>query len=153
VNTETLQVVYVSQLAPGQHCTVFSTICRGARARNLELGISGVLLFDGERFLHWLHGPPDGVSQLMEAIVADPRHTAVRVLLHTPLPVAEATPHWRAGFVDAEALDSFIALEAADRDAVLDGLARLVAQADLDPVLLAPDSSTIDAGPGRGLRD
>jgi len=150
VNTETLHVLYVSQLAPGQSCAVFSPICRGARAHNLERGISGVLLFDGERFLQWLHGPPDGISQLMESIVADPRHTAVRVLLNTPLPAAEPVPRWRSGFVDADALDAFIALTAANRDAVLDGLAQLVAQADLDPVLRDADSAAAPSTPGTG---
>ena len=134
MNTEPLHVVYVSQLAPGESCAAFSAICRWARPRNLERGISGVLLFDGERFLQWLHGGHDEVSRLMAAIAADPRHAAVRVLLQAPLPAAATDPRWRAGFVDAEALDTFIALAAADRDAMLDGLTRLVAQADLDPV-------------------
>lgn len=139
MNTQPLHVVYVSQLAPGQSCAVFSAISRCARAHNLERGIAGVLLFDGERFLQWLHGGHDEVSRLMAAIAADARHTAVRVLLQTPLPAAAADPPlWRAGFVDAEALDAFAALDPADGGAMLDGLAQLVAEADLDPVPSPP---------------
>ena len=135
MNTEPLHVIYVSQLAPGQDCAVFSVISRSARARNLERGIAGVLLFDGERFLQWLHGAHDAVSQLMDAIVADARHTDVRVLLRMPLPtVAAHPPLWRAGFIDAEVLDVFTESDPADGSAMLDGLARLVALADLDPV-------------------
>ena len=134
MNTESLHVIYISQLAPGQNCAVFSAICRVARSRNPDLGIAGVLLFDGERFLQWLHGAPAEVSQLMDTIAADPRHTAVRVLLNVQLPT-EYERGWRAGFVDPEALDAFAALGPADCSAMLDGLAGLVAQADLDPVL------------------
>ena len=133
MNPEPLHVIYISQLAPERDCAVFSAICRSARARNIERGIAGVLLFDGERFFQWLHGAPDEVSQLMDTIAADPRHTEVRVLLNAQLPT-EYERGWRAGFVDPEALDAFAALGPADRSAMLDGLAGLIAQADLDPV-------------------
>jgi hypothetical protein len=134
VNTENLHVIYISQLAPGQNCAVFSAICRVARSRNTDLGIAGVLLFDGERFLQWLHGARDPVSQLMNAIVADTRHTGVRVLLEVPLGTASVDPRWRTGFIDADALDAVAALDPADHGAIFDALARLLAQADLDPV-------------------
>jgi len=135
VNTDTLHVIYISQLAPDRDCAVFSAICRSARSYNIERGIAGVLLFDGERFFQWLRGAHDEVSQLMDTITADPRHTQVRVLLNAQWPTPEHERGWRAGFVDPEALDAFAALDPADGRAMLDGLAGLVAQADLDPVL------------------
>jgi hypothetical protein len=135
VNTETRHIIYISQLAPERGCAVFSAICRSARSYNIERGIAGVLLFDGERFFQWLHGAHDEVSQLMDTITADPRHTQVRVLLNAQWPTPEHERGWRAGFVDPEALDAFAALDPADGSAMLDGLAGLVAQADLDPVL------------------
>ena len=147
MNTETLHVIYISQLAPGQNCAVFSAICRVARSRNTDLGIAGVLLFDGERFLQWLHGARDPVSQLMNAIVADERHTDVRVLLHRPLPATEADRRWRTGFIDADALDAFAALDPSDHGALFDGLAQLLAQADLDPVPQIPLPPALPSAP------
>jgi hypothetical protein len=143
VNTETLHIIYISQLAPGQNCAVFSAICRVARSRNTDLGVAGVLLFDGERFLQWLHGAQDPVSQLMATIVADTRHADVRVLLDRALPTTEADRRWRTGFIDADALDAFAALDTADHSAIFEGLARLLAQADLDPMpqITAPPAS------------
>jgi len=134
VNTESLHVIYISQLAPGQNCAVFSAICRVARSRNTDLGVAGVLLFDGERFLQWLHGAHEPVSQLMNAIVADTRHADVRVLLRRPLPATEADRRWRSGFIDADSLDTFAALDPTDHGAIFEGLAQLLALADLDPV-------------------
>jgi hypothetical protein len=138
VNTETLHIIYISQLAPGQNCAVFSAICRVARSRNSDLGIAGVLLFDGERFLQWLHGAHDPVSQLMDTIVVDTRHTGVRVLLEMPLGTTSVDPRWRTGFIDADALDAIAVLDPADHGAIFDALARLLAQADLDPVPQIP---------------
>ena len=64
------------------------------------------------------------VASLMRAITADARHTDLRVLLQAPRPAAAAAGSWRAGFVDAEAMDAFAALDTADPEALLDGLLR-----------------------------
>ena len=142
--SEPLHIVYISRLAPHRDSTVFGNICLLARARNIDWGISGVLLFDGERFLQWLCGPPDKVSRLMRAIVADERHVDLRVLLETTLPATASAQLWRAGFVDTDALDEFMAVDMADHGKLLDGLSRLVAHADLDPM---PASHAPAAGP------
>ena len=147
---EPLHVVYISRLAPLRNSTVFGSICLLARARNIDWGISGVLLFDGERFLQWLCGPPARVSRLMRAIVADERHTDVRVLLETTLPATASAQLWRAGFVDADALDDFMTVDMADHGALLDGLARLVANADLEPMPASPPPTAGPAAPGAG---
>jgi hypothetical protein len=52
-----------------------------ARARNSEAGITGVLLFNAERFVQILEGPEDAVLKIFESIKRDPRHTAVTVLM------------------------------------------------------------------------
>lgn len=134
MNAEQLHIVYTSRLAPGQDCTVYGQVCASARRRNAERGTCGVLLFDGERFLQWIYGPPDETEWLMSAIAADRRHTDVQVLLHVRLAGDAIDRTWRTGFVDADALDAFMALDPTDSHALLDGLADLVSHADLDPV-------------------
>jgi hypothetical protein len=143
VNSDQLHIVYISRLAPDRDGTIFGRICQSARQRNIASGIAGVLLFDGERFLQWMCGPPDEVSRLMRAIAADRRHSDVRVLLQVSLPATEATAPWRTGFVDADALDAFVALEPAEHDTLLEGLASLIGRADLGPV----SPSTTPAAP------
>jgi Sensors of blue-light using FAD len=136
--TEQLHIVYVSQLAPGHDHSVFGSVCRTARQRNAESGVAGVLLFDGLRFCQWLHGGRDAVTQLMASIAADVRHTDVSVWLQALLPAQDFAPQWRAGFVEHEALDGFTALQGAATPTLLEGLAALLAQADLEPVLPIP---------------
>ena len=136
--TEQLHIVYVSQLAPGHDHSVFGSVCRTARQRNTELGIAGVLLFDGQRFCQWLHGRRDAVTQLMASIAADVRHTDVSVWLQALLPAQDFVSQWRAGFVEHEALDSFAMLQDAAPPTLLEGLAALLAQADLEPAMPIP---------------
>jgi len=51
-----------------------------AQARNHELGITGLLLYDNGRFLQTLEGPPDALAQVWESIRRDPRHHKIEVL-------------------------------------------------------------------------
>jgi hypothetical protein len=133
---EEFHLAYISTLAPGCDHMVFSAVCRASRVRNAERGIAGVLLFDGQRFCQWLYGNQAAVTKLMSTIALDPRHTDVSVQLETVLPALQFEPQWHAGFVDAEALDAFAALEGRGDEALIEGLARLVSQADLEPPLM-----------------
>ena len=72
--------VYTSRLAPGEGATTVASIFEVSRTRNHERGLSGVLVFDGERFAQWLEGPPDQVLALAARLEVDPRHVAMRVM-------------------------------------------------------------------------
>jgi Sensors of blue-light using FAD len=133
-----LHVCYLSRLAPGCDDATFADICRQARARNPERGIAGVLLFDGQRFLHWVYGRRDDVRQLMGSIALDARHGALSLRLEAMLPALELEPTWRSGAVDAAALDAFSALRSSDGAALLEGLGRLIDGARLEPPLPVP---------------
>lgn len=50
---------------------------------NASAGITGVLLFDGRRFLQVLEGPEPEVQALFQRLLADPRHRDVQTVLHT----------------------------------------------------------------------
>lgn len=136
MSTDEFHLAYISTMAPGCDHTVFGAVCRASRVRNAQRGIAGVLLFDGQRFCQWLYGPPDAVRQLMSTIALDGRHTDISMRLETTLPALDFEPAWHAGFVEAEALDAFDALQGHGDDATIEGLARLISQADLEPPML-----------------
>jgi len=126
-------VAYTSRLAPGRNYGCFGEICRLARAFNGRQGIAGVLLFDGERFFQWLYGPGGPVDALMARIAVDPRHEAVRMHLATETPPLDVVTIWRAGFVDGDALDRFLALRTdGDPLQAFAGIGQLLVHADLD---------------------
>ncbi len=54
-------------------------IVREARRCNALDGITGLLVFDGSRFLQVLEGAEDAVDSLVERLRRDPRHSAFEV--------------------------------------------------------------------------
>lgn len=99
--------VYTSRLAPGHGATTVASILEVSRTRNRERGLSGVLVFDGERFAQWLEGPPEQVLALAARLEVDPRHVEMRVL-HTGIRAAadRLSLTWRAGYAEPADLDA-----------------------------------------------
>jgi len=104
--TSLYQVLYVSQLAAGVDFTAIKAIVQASRTHNRANGISGALLFDGERFAHLLEGGEREVVALMRRIERDARHGAIRTLHAGPV-AARALSSWRSGYCEsAHDLDS-----------------------------------------------
>lgn len=74
------EVLYVSTLAPGQPVGIVASIAARARMSNIRDGITGLLVFDGQRFCQQLEGPRESLEPLLERIRSDPRHTRMEVL-------------------------------------------------------------------------
>lgn len=111
--------LFVSRLAPGLDAASVPSILEVSRLRNPGLGITGVLVFDGEHFAQWLEGPPAQVLALAARIEADRRHVEMR-LLHTGIRAAaeRLAEDWRAGYADAGELAHLHPVEGAS-DAAL----------------------------------
>ena len=55
-------------------------LTRVAQARNARESVTGLMLYDNQRFFQWLEGPPDSVDRVMGSIRADKRHHDIEVL-------------------------------------------------------------------------
>jgi Sensors of blue-light using FAD len=120
--------VYISRLAPGQDPATVRSILEVSRERNRQRNLSGVLVFDGERFAQWLEGPPDQVLALAARLEVDPRHVEMRVLYAGVRAATERLAStWRAGYADPGDID---VLEDAT-DAPLDRFIALIPNFDL----------------------
>ncbi len=73
------QILYISTLSPRETVDL-SSILASARRNNRRAGITGLLMFNGKRFLQVLEGPADAVEHTFERIRRDPRHRAQVVL-------------------------------------------------------------------------
>ena len=101
------QILYVSQLAHQADFSVVKDIVRASRSHNPARGITGALLFDGERFCQLLEGTQADVASLMLRIERDARHGAIRTL-HAGSATARALRSWRSGYCEsANDLDAF----------------------------------------------
>jgi len=95
------EILYCSKLSAGLSPAVVGTIVAHARARNVQRGVTGLLVFDGYRFCQHFEGPRDAIVRLMDRITDDPRHTDIRVVYEGPLP-ERRYPRFEMGLVDAE---------------------------------------------------
>lgn len=73
------QLVYVSSVSPGMG-DALDDILSVSRRNNDRDGITGLLYFDGRRFLQALEGEEEAVERTYARIKRDPRHRADVVL-------------------------------------------------------------------------
>lgn len=101
------QLLYVSRLAPACTWEVVKEIVAAARRNNPSFGVTGALLFDGERFCQLIEGDEPAVRRLMDNIARDPRHTDLRLLFTGRSPSGPCTQRWVSGYCDAHELEVF----------------------------------------------
>lgn len=112
------EVLYVSTLAPEQPLSVVAEIAGRARQVNAKLDVTGLLIFDGQRFCQQLEGQQKAVLKLIERIRNDPRHTNVAVLHHGPL-AGRRFQQFSLAFSTVEDEEALARMEQLDGDAAL----------------------------------
>ena len=123
--------VYISRLAPDMPLDAVSLILRQSRASNRILGISGALVFDGERFCQLIEGRPEAVHDLARRIERDPRHCSFRVLHDAAAATPRLFEHWQAGYCEHEALDPLDRRDRIDPEQALAAFIQLLPACDL----------------------
>lgn len=114
------EVLYVSTLAPDQPLSVVAGIAGRARQVNAERDITGMLIFDGQRFCQHLEGSQKEVLKLTERIRNDPRHVDVEVLHHGPS-AGRRFQAFSLAFTTVEDVDALARLERLDGEAAMVG--------------------------------
>lgn len=112
------EVLYVSLLAPDQPLSVVAEIAAAARVANARMDITGLLIFDGQRFCQQFEGPKKAVLKLIERIRNDPRHTNVEVLHHGPL-AGRRFQRFSLAFSAVEDVEALARMEQLDGEAAL----------------------------------
>jgi len=96
------RLVYASETAEALSPTIVESIVQQARSANARRHITGMLMFDRQRFLQVLEGERDAVSEVFCRIAKDPRHR--RVVLLEAQPASERYfAAWTMGFAAADA--------------------------------------------------
>lgn len=96
------QFFYHSRLAPGLSYPAVNAIIATARRFNAAHGITGVLVFDGERFCQFIEGPPTEIDPLVERLRADTRHVAFTALISDIHADVRLYPQWSMAFASLE---------------------------------------------------
>ena len=116
--TTLYEVLYVSQLAPDTPVSAVASIAGHARAANTQRGLTGLLVFDGQRFCQQLEGTQKNVLSAMARICQDGRHREVSVVHQGPL-AARRFSSFSLAFSEMEEGDLLEQLEQLDGAAAL----------------------------------
>lgn len=95
-------LIYTSRESQEFTAAALKKILMTARLRNHEVGVTGVLVYQGGMFLQALEGAEDEVETIFARIEKDPRHCDLTVL-HRDLSVGKRRMfgEWSMGFSDA----------------------------------------------------
>lgn len=127
----TAHCLMASQLRGSSDASVYAAVVKGARRRNDALGITGALIFDGERFCQFIEGATVALKSLFSRIERDERHVELRVLLEGTGPRLFST--WCSGYCDPGDLDPFMGPEALEGAVALQQFMTLTQRCDLAP--------------------
>ena len=92
-----LQIVYISTAHPTFANADLRAVLDASRRNNAGVGVTGLLVAGGRRFLQVLEGPEDSVAATLARIKADPRHRAL-VSLSNKSVEARQFGDWSMGF-------------------------------------------------------
>ena len=122
--TTLYEVLYVSQLAPDTPVSAVASIAGHARTANAKHQLTGLLVFDGQRFCQQLEGSQKNVLSAMARIWQDPRHVEVSVV-HQGMLGARRFSSFSLAFSEMDRGDLLEQLERLDGAAALQAFAAL----------------------------
>jgi hypothetical protein len=132
IQPDLYELLYVSLIAPDTHGKGVARIAREARVNNTKNGITGLLVFDGERFAQHIEGHAQGVRKLFERIEADPRHTEVHVVQQGSSLVRKF-PNFSMGFAEVGELELLESLDLQEGNSARSAFTALLPSLDMEP--------------------
>ena len=128
------QFIYCSVLSPDAAPTCVADIIRTARRVNAELDVTGVLVFDGERFCQYIEGPAAPIEELAQRIGRDPRHIGFSPLHHGPLEGPRHFAQWSMAYALAPDLEPLNRMRVLRGLPAVELLQQLLPDLDLGPL-------------------
>jgi len=125
------EILYVSKLAADAPIRVVADIAVQSRSANRNREITGLLVFDGMHFCQQLEGGDTEVSELMERIRVDPRHTDIEILHRGPL-VERRFRQWSLGYTSVEDIEVLARLEQLQGQAAVEAFMGMLPGLDLE---------------------
>lgn len=94
--------LYCSSICPVQSVSVVGDIVKAARDKNTSLSLTGILVFDGQRFCQYLEGPESSVASVLQSIHRDTRHTDVTLQFHGPVRGDRQFKDWAIAYAESD---------------------------------------------------
>ncbi|GEM_PF-297179 len=97
-------IAYASEAVPGLSIDNVDDLTRAAARFNLEAGVTGVLLYDGSRFLQYIEGPDDSINVVYDRILSARSHHELVELGRARIS-ARFFPYWSMRWLPAQPTD------------------------------------------------
>jgi len=122
--------LYHSELVPAASVVNVQDIVREARNFNKAHQITGMLMFDGLRFVQYIEGAPDKVQLLISKLSSDSRHTNI-THQHSLLRTGDRLfGNWSMGYVLLEGDDHLGAITPLRGDLAVKKLEEMLPELD-----------------------
>jgi len=105
-----VRCLYASRVVAPLTPEVMDAILEQSRRNNPQLGITGMLCVSGAVFIQVLEGGRDAICELYKAIVNDPRHTTVRLLVYEEI-TERRFGNWTMGHVNIAKVNASLLLK------------------------------------------
>ena len=125
------EILYVSKLAADAPIRVIADIAVWSRSANRSRDITGLLVFDGMHFCQQFEGGNTEVSELMERIRLDPRHTDIHILHRGPL-ADRRFRQWSLGYTSVDDVEAVARLEQLQGQAAVEAFMGMLPGLDLE---------------------
>lgn len=128
--------VYCSRAAEGVDDAEVDRIIERSQTRNLDRGITGVLVFGSSVFFQWVEGPPAEVEKLIVSLNGDPRHHDIVPLDRSVEKRERLYPNWEMERVGADDIRAVLqdALGSANDESNIAALRRILVHLDSGPL-------------------
>jgi len=128
--------VYCSRAAEGVDNVEVDRIVEWSQRRNVERGITGILVFGSGVFFQWIEGPPLEVENLIASLHSDPRHYDIVPLDRNVEKRERLYPNWEMERVGADGIRAVLqeALESAEDENNVAALRRILKHLDVGPL-------------------
>ncbi|WP_295570971.1 BLUF domain-containing protein [uncultured Stenotrophomonas sp.] len=102
-------IAYASEARADLQTTDLDRLLADATTFNRVAGVTGVLMFDGRRFLQYLEGPEDGIDSVFQRIVNARSHGQIKMLCRAPV-AQRVFPRWSMGTrrIEADLLEQIV---------------------------------------------
>lgn len=125
------EILYVSKLAADAPIRVIADIAVWSRNANRSRDITGLLVFDGMHFCQQFEGGSAEVSELIERIRLDPRHTDIQILHWGPL-ADRRFRQWSLGYTSVDDVEAVARLEQLQGHAAVEAFMGMLPGLDLE---------------------
>jgi len=123
--------LYHSHIAPQAAVDCVADIVKTARSFNKTQGITGLLVFDGQRFCQYIEGPQPALRNLIASIARDPRHTTFTPLYEHPCEHGRKFATWAMAYVLVDDVEPLASISTAQGPSALNKLQELLPLMDI----------------------